>query len=131
MEHVFSCTQDGLVCTVHSYNTRASASRNFYIKHSKLQIQFKAFLRFGARTWNEIPTSLSEKPKTLLKAKLHEEYQTCFTIMMTIRRYLPNRQSNKKLDGQIISLAKRKNNGEQCFSCRNRTTLSHPLSFFL
>ena len=31
---------------VHSYNTRASASHNFYIKHSKLQIQFKAFSRF-------------------------------------------------------------------------------------
>ena len=58
--------------TVHSYNTRASSSRNFFIKHSKLQIQFKSFARFGARTWNEIPTSLREKPKNLFKTKLHE-----------------------------------------------------------
>ena len=46
---------------VHSYNTRASASRNFYIKHSKIQIQFKAFSRFGGRTWNEIPTFFKRK----------------------------------------------------------------------
>ena len=58
--------------TMHSYNTRASFSRNFYVKHSKLQIQFKSFARFKARTWNEIPTSLREKPENPLKTKLHE-----------------------------------------------------------
>ena len=69
--------------TVHSYNTRASSSRYFFIKHSKLQIQFKSFARFGARprTWNEIPTSLREKPKNLFKTKLHGHYWTCFTSM--------------------------------------------------
>ena len=57
--------------TVHSYNTCASASRNFYLKHSKLRIQFKTFSRFGARTWNDT-NFLREKPKKLFKAKLHE-----------------------------------------------------------
>ena len=52
--------------------TRAPLLATFFIKHSKLQIQFKSFARFGARTLNEIPTSLREKPKNLFKTKLHE-----------------------------------------------------------
>ena len=49
--------------TVHSYNTCAAASRNFYVKPSKLQIQYKAFSRVGARVWKEIPTFLRENLK--------------------------------------------------------------------
>ena len=51
--------------SIHSYNTRSSASHNFYIKPSKLQIQLKAFSRLGARIWNEIPTSLRDKSRSM------------------------------------------------------------------
>ena len=57
--------------SIHSYNTRSSASHNFYIKPSKLQIQLKAFSRLGARIWNEIPTSLRDKSRSMFKSELH------------------------------------------------------------
>ena len=91
---------------MHSYNTRVSSSRNFFIKQSKLQIQFKSFARFGARTWNEIPTSLREKPKNIFEIKLHEALLDVLHQHDDNVDYLPNRQSSKIFDGQIISLAK-------------------------
>ena len=57
--------------SIHSYNTRSSASHNFHIKPSKLQIQLKAFSRLGARIWNEIPTSLRDKSRSMFKSELH------------------------------------------------------------
>ena len=56
--------------SIHSYNIRSSAS-HVYIKPSKLQIQLKAFSRIGARIWNEIPTSLWDKPKSMFNSELH------------------------------------------------------------
>ena len=55
--------------SIHSYNKLSSASHNFYIKPSKLQIQLKAFS--SARIWNEIPTSLREKSRSMFKSELH------------------------------------------------------------
>ena len=43
---------------VHLYNTRSSASKNFFIKKSRLEIKRNSFSRFGARLWNELPTKL-------------------------------------------------------------------------
>ena len=57
--------------SIHSYNTRSSASHNFYIKPSKLQIQLKAFSRLGARIWNEITTLLRDKSRSMFKSELH------------------------------------------------------------
>ena len=48
-----------------------SASHNFYIKPSKLQIQLKALSRLDARIWNEIPTSLRGKSRSMFKSELH------------------------------------------------------------
>ena len=56
--------------SVHSYNTRSSASENFYIKASRLEIQKNAFSRMGAKLWNEIPSSLRELPKKSFKLRI-------------------------------------------------------------
>ena len=57
--------------SIHSYSTCSSASHNFYIKPSKLQIQLKVFSRLGARIWNEIPASLWGKSRSMFKSELH------------------------------------------------------------
>ena len=46
---------------VHSYNTRSSASKNFFIKKSSLEIK---------RLWNELPTKLRMQPKIKFKNKI-------------------------------------------------------------
>ena len=48
---------------IHSYNTRASVSKNFYIQKSNIEIQRKSLSRIGAKLWNEIPTKLRTPPK--------------------------------------------------------------------
>ena len=41
---------------IHSYNTQALVSKNFYIQKSNTEIKRKSFSRIGAKLWNEIPT---------------------------------------------------------------------------
>ena len=53
----------------HSYNTRASASRNFYVNNSDLELYKLSFSRFGAKLWNEIPCHIRHPPKNKLKKK--------------------------------------------------------------
>ena len=55
---------------IHSYNTRASASKNFYIQKSNIEIKRKSFSRIGAKLWNEIPTKLRALPKAIFKKKI-------------------------------------------------------------
>ena len=55
---------------VHSYNTRSSASKNFFIKKSRLEIKRNSFSRVGARLWNELPTKLRMQPKIKFKKKI-------------------------------------------------------------
>ena len=78
--------------SVHSYNTRSSTSHNFYIKQSKLQIQYKSFSRLGARIWNDIPVSLREKPKRIFKSELH---RTLLNVLKTHDDYLDISQIGK------------------------------------
>ena len=54
---------------IHSYNTRASASKNFYIQKSNTEIKRKSFSRIGAKLWNEIPTKLRALPKATFKRR--------------------------------------------------------------
>ena len=63
------------VKNTHSYNTRAAASNNFYIKKSRLNIQQKSFSRFGVRIWNQIPAHIRDLPKKSFK---HEVKQSLF-----------------------------------------------------
>ena len=55
---------------VHSYNTRSSASNNFFINKSRLEIKRKSFSRVGVRLWNELPTKLRKQPQTKFKKKI-------------------------------------------------------------
>ena len=51
----------------HYYNTRASASGNFYVNSSDLELYKLSFSRFGAKLWNEILCHIRHLPKTLRK----------------------------------------------------------------
>ena len=54
--------------SVHAYNTRSSTLENFYVKASRLEKN--AFSRMGAKSWNEIPSSLRELPKKSFKLRI-------------------------------------------------------------
>ena len=56
--------------SVHSYNTSSSASENFHIKASRLEIQENAFSRMGVKLWNEIPSFPRELPKKSFKLRI-------------------------------------------------------------
>ena len=40
---------------IHTYETRSSASDNFYTNYSRLNTQKNSFSRVGVRLWNEMP----------------------------------------------------------------------------
>ena len=46
------------ISDIHSYNTRSSASNNFYTQSSRLSIQVNSFSRIGTKIWNEMPVTL-------------------------------------------------------------------------
>ena len=62
------------ISNVHSYNTRSSASNNFYTKPSRLSVQANSlsFSRIGAKVWNEIPLALRNLSKNAFKRKLKQ-----------------------------------------------------------
>ena len=78
---------------IHSYNTRASASKNFYIQKSNIEIKRKSFLRIGAKLWNEIPTKLRALPKAMIQLILlnilqnEESYEDLESIISKVNLY--------------------------------------------
>ena len=56
----------------HYYNTRASASRNFYVNSSDLELYKLSFSRFGAKLWNETPCNIRQLPKDTFKKTLRK-----------------------------------------------------------
>ena len=50
IQDLFQDTSD-----IHSYNTRSSASNNFYTQSSRHSIQVNSFSRIGTKIWNEMP----------------------------------------------------------------------------
>ena len=57
----------------HSYNTRASASGNFFcVNTSDLELYKVSFSRFGAKLWNEIPCHIQHIPKNKFKRRLRK-----------------------------------------------------------
>ena len=56
----------------HSYNTRASASGNFYVNSSDLELYKLSFSRFGAKLWDEIPCNIRQLPKNKFKKTLRK-----------------------------------------------------------
>ena len=73
---------------IHSYNTRASVSKNVYTQKSNIEIQRKSLSRIGAKLWNEIPTKLRALPKATFKKK----------IQMILVKILENEDSYKHLE---------------------------------
>ena len=73
---------------IHSYNTRASVSKNFYIQKSNIEIQRKSLSRICAKLWNEIPTKLRALPKATFKKR----------IQMILLKILENEDSYKDLE---------------------------------
>ena len=56
----------------HYYNTRASASGNFYVNSSDLELYKLSFSCFGATLWNEIPCNIRQFPKNKFKKTLRK-----------------------------------------------------------
>ena len=76
---------------IHSYNTRASVFKNFYIQKSNTEFRKKSFSRTGAKLWNEIPTKLRALPKATFKKR----------IQMILLNILENEDSYKDLESII------------------------------
>jgi len=60
------------VSNVHSYNTRSSASNDFYTKLSRLSVQANSFSRIRVKVWNEMPQALRNLSKNAFKRKLKQ-----------------------------------------------------------
>ena len=73
------------ISDIHSYNTRSSASNNFYTQSSRLSIQVNSFSRIGTKIWNEMPVSLRKLPKNAFKRKIK---QTLFEILASEDCYI-------------------------------------------
>ena len=58
------------ISNIHSYNTRSSASNNFYTQSSRLSIQLNSFSRIGTIIWNEMPLTLRNLSKNDFKRKI-------------------------------------------------------------
>ena len=54
----------------HSYDTRAAKNMNMYCQHSRLNINYKSFSRFGVRLWNAIPQHTKNLSKKTFKKKV-------------------------------------------------------------
>ena len=67
MSNVFQKTSN-----IHSYNTRSSASRTFYVKISRLEIQNNSFSRLRVKLWNEIPRYITDLLKKTFKRVLRK-----------------------------------------------------------
>ena len=74
------------ISNVHSYNTRSSASNNFYTKPSRLSVQANSFSRIGVKVWNAIPQALRNLSKNALKKKTNK--QILFNILGSQDSYI-------------------------------------------
>ena len=73
------------ISDIHSYNTRSSASNNFYTQSSRLSIQMNSFSRIGTKIWNEMLVSLRKRSKNAFKRKIK---QTLFEILASEDCYI-------------------------------------------
>ena len=67
------------------YNTRSSASNNFYVQSSRLSIQVNSCSRIGTKIWNEMPVSFRKLSKNVFKRKIK---QTLFEILASEDCYI-------------------------------------------
>ena len=64
------------ISNIYPYNTRSSASYNFYTQSSRLSIQLNSFSRIGTKIWNEMPLSLRNLSKHDFKRKIKSLWKT-------------------------------------------------------
>ena len=67
IQYLFQDTSD-----IHSYNTRSSASNNFFTQSSRVSIQVNSFSRIRTKIWNKVPVSLRKLSKNAFKRKIKQ-----------------------------------------------------------
>ena len=77
------------------YNTRASASGNFYVNSSDLELYKLSFSRFGAKLWNEISCHIRHLPKNKFKKTLRK---LLFDILNSEDDYIDTPTLSKKVN---------------------------------
>lgn len=82
------------ISNIHSYNTRSSASNNFYTQSSRLSIQLNSFSRIGTTIWNEMPLTLRNLSKYNFKRKIKRKL---FDILTSDDSYLDIRNVIQKV----------------------------------
>ena len=82
------------ISNIHSYNTRSSASNNFYTQSSRLSIQLNSFSRIGTTIWNEMPLTLRNLSKCDFKRKIK---RVLFDILTSGDSYLDVRNIIQKV----------------------------------
>lgn len=82
------------ISNIHSYNTRSSASNNFYTQSSRLSIQLNSFSRIGTTIWNEMPLTLRNLSKYNFKRKIKRKL---FDILTSDDSYLDIRNIIQKV----------------------------------
>ena len=88
------------ISDINSYNTRSSASNNFYTQSSRLPIQVNSFSRIGTRIWNEMPVSLRKLSKNAFKRKIK---QTLFEILASEDCYIDLPEIVQKVKMNLFS----------------------------
>ena len=88
------------ISDIHYYNTRSSASNNFYTHSSRLSIQVNSFSRIGTKIWNEMPMSLRKLPKNVFKRKIK---QILFDILSSEDYYIDLPEIVQKVKMNLFS----------------------------
>ena len=91
------------ISDIHSYNTRSSASNNFYTQSSRLSmIQVNSFSRIGTKIWNKMPVSLRKRSKNAFKRKIK---QTLFEILASEDCYIDLPEIARKVKSNLFPLS--------------------------
>ena len=88
------------ISDIHSYNTRSSASNNFYTQSSRLSIQVNSFSTIGTKIWNEMPVSFRKLSKNAFKRKIK---QTLFEILASEDCYVDLPEIVQKVKSNLFS----------------------------
>ena len=92
-------TKTSHIHTILIYNTRSSKSQLFSTKHSRLNLQKKAFSRVGVKVWNKIPKEFKTLPKDSFNKQMKK---SLFQILDNEDSYLDVENISSKLKECII-----------------------------
>ena len=80
--------------SVHSYSTRSSTSKNFYVHSTRLEVHKRSLSQFGVKLWNEIPRGIRDLPKKVFKGEIK---QLLFDILENEDNYIGTPKIIEKL----------------------------------